>query len=858
MQAGTQETVANGAGPAAPGGRRLLKRIVLGRPLATSQLRHERLGKPTALAIFASDNLSSVAYATEEILKVLVPMVGAAAFGLLLPISGVILLILATLLFSYRQTIKAYPSAGGAYIVTKDNFGLMTAQVAGVALLTDYVLTVAVSVAAGVQALTSAFGGLFPLRVEISVALIAVLAVGNLRGVKESGKIFAAPTYFFIVSMFVLITAGIARALTGNLQPAVSPFAHPGTVEAASLFLILKAFSSGGAAVTGVEAISNGVPAFKPPEWRNARTTLMWMGSLLGVMFMGLSFLAHHLHVFPDPSEKVSIVAQVARQVFGAGPVGHVLFYGMQAATMLILVLAANTSFADFPRLANFHAADNFLPRQFTKRGSRLVFSNGIIALAVAAAILVIAFKASVSHLIPFYAIGVFTSFTLSQAGMAKRHLRLREPGWKTGLAINGFGALATGVVDIVIAATKFTEGAWAVIVLVPVMVALLVRMNHQYEDEARELEEGLRGFEQPRPTRHAVVVLVDEIDGKTLHAVRFAKTIAPDELRFVHLATDVDRANGLAQAWELLGAGGSLDIAPCEGRSIESCVARYIGPLATGEGMTTVVVPAPPALRFWQRVRSGRPGQKLTKALSAYPTVTVSVVRDPGPGYTAVRAVAGSRPQIVGHANHVALVLVDHVDRSILRAVRYAEAIRPHEIRCLHVAIDTDRANRLFVRWADLKVPFSLETVLCEDRDLGRCLSTYVDRLAEQATHLTVVMPRHDYSQAWHRLLHDRTRRIIATALLPKPNLVLTAVPYHLGRATKPRDWGRQSVLAGRAPGDATHRPSGPDPTRVPAPDDSASDGHGPTADSRHHQPKPVPDRPLDGAEHVGDRLGR
>jgi amino acid transporter len=783
MVATKQETAARDGQTSRPGTRRLLKRLVLGRPLATSQLRHERLGKPTALAIFASDNLSSVAYASEEILKVLAPVAGAAAFALLLPISGAILLVLAMLLFSYRQTIKAYPTAGGAYIVTKDNFGLVPAQVAGVALLTDYVLTVSVSVAAGVQALTSAFGGLFPFRVEIAVTLIALLALGNLRGVKESGRLFAAPTYFFIMSMFVMLITGIVRVVSGDLTPTQSPYAHAGTLQAASVFLILKAFSSGGAAVTGVEAISNGVPAFKPPEWRNARTTLMWMGSLLGMMFLGLSFLARHLHIFPDPSEEVSVVAQVARQVFGGGPLGDVLFYAMQAATMLILVLAANTSFADFPRLANFHAADNFLPRQFTKRGSRLVFSNGIIALAAAASLLVVIFKASVSQLIPFYAIGVFTSFTLSQAGMAKRHLRLREPGWRVGLAINGFGAVSTAVVDVVIAVTKFREGAWGVILLVPLMVALLVRMNHQYEDEAWELEEGLRDFDQPRPKHHVAVVVVEEIDGKTLHAIRFARAIDPDDLRFVHVAADPDRARGLAEAWELLDAGGSLEVLPCTKRSTEACVGAYVGSVARADGMTTVVVPAPFRLRFWERIRRGRPGQKLTKALAAYPTVTVSAVRDPGPGYEAVRSGSGSRPRIVGHVNHVALVLVDRVDRSLLRAVRYAEAIGPHEIRCLHVAIDPERGQRLFDRWAALKIPFPLETVLCEDRDLGRCLSRYVDGLAEHGTHLTVVMPRHDYCQAWHRLLHDRTRRTIANALLSKRNLVLTAVPYHLGR---------------------------------------------------------------------------
>ena len=427
-----------GVEPLPPGTGHALKRVFLGPALPTAQLKHERLGKPTALAVFASDNLSSVAYATEEILKVAVPAVGVLAFSLVMPVTFGILAVLAILLFSYRQTIKAYPSAGGAYIVTKDNFGLLTAQLAGVALLTDYVLTVSVSVAAGVAAITSAAPGLYAYRVVLSVAFIWLIAWGNLRGVRESGRLFAVPTYFFIVMMFVLLGTGMVRALAGDLHPLPIPPDVAETTGAIGLFLILHAFASGGAAVTGVEAISNGVPAFKPPEWLNARTTLMWMGSLLGVMFLGLSFLAMKLQV--TPSETKTVISEVGRAIFGSGPVGTAMFLMLQVATTLILILAANTSFADFPRLANFHARDHFMPRPLTKRGQRLVFSNGIIGLAIASTLLVILFRADVHKLIPLYAIGVFTSFTLSQAGMAKRHLRLREPGWRHGLAINGLG----------------------------------------------------------------------------------------------------------------------------------------------------------------------------------------------------------------------------------------------------------------------------------------------------------------------------------------------------------------------------------------------------------------------------------
>src|SRR5207253_4519828 len=401
--------------------------------------------------------------ATEEILHVLVKAAAIGIFAMVVPITFALVAVLGILLFSYRQTIKAYPQAGGAYLVTRDNFGLLPAQIAGVALLTDYILTVAVSVSAGTAALTSAFAGLFPYRVPISLAFILILTWGNLRGVKEAGRMFALPTFFFITMMGVLFAVGLYRLFGGGGIHPIPTFPHR-ELTSVGLFVILKAFASGGAAVTGVEAISNGVPAFKPPEWRNARTTLMWMGCLLGAMFLGLSVLAAKLRVVPDPSGAKTVISQVGLGVFGHSALGSLAFYLLQAATMLILVLAANTSFADFPRLASFHAGDHFLPRQLTRYGDRLVFSNGIIALAAVASVLVIVFKASVSALIPLYAIGVFTSFTFSQAGMAVHHIRLKEPGWRTGMFINGLGAFVSGVMTIVMAALTFTQAAWVIV----------------------------------------------------------------------------------------------------------------------------------------------------------------------------------------------------------------------------------------------------------------------------------------------------------------------------------------------------------------------------------------------------------
>ncbi|MCU1456135.1 MAG: nucleic acid binding OB-fold tRNA/helicase-type, partial [Actinomycetia bacterium] len=528
-----------------------LKRRLLGPPLNTEALAHERLGIPTALAVFSSDCISSSAYATEEILRVLIPAVGVFAFSLVVPITTAMLIVLFFLILSYRETIKEYPTAGGAYMVTRDNFGLLPAQVAGVSLLTDYVLTVAVSVAAGTDALTSAVPALAQWHVVIALAFIGLIAFGNLKGVKESGKIFAIPTYFFIAIMGVLLLLGIAKVtgLGGAIAHApIRPGAVPshdsagqGLFYGATLFIVLHAFASGGAAVTGVEAISNGVTAFKKPEWKNARVTLIIMGATLGTMFFGLSALSTKVHPIPYEKGTPTVISQIGKAVFGRSPTGHVLFLLLQAGTMLILVLAANTSFADFPRLASFHAGDNFMPKQLTKRGHRLVFSNGIISLAIAAAVLVVATGAKVDRLIPLYAIGVFTSFTMSQAGMARHHKTKKEPGWKKGLVINGIGAVLSLIVDIIILITKFQHGAWLIVVLVPIMVYGLTRLNKQYEAELHELaEDAPKAAEAPILRRHTVIVLVEDLDVSTARAIQYARTLHPSDLRAVHFALDL------------------------------------------------------------------------------------------------------------------------------------------------------------------------------------------------------------------------------------------------------------------------------------------------------------------------------
>jgi amino acid transporter len=614
------------------------KNRLLGPPLNTDQLAHERLGKPTALAVFASDNLSSSAYATEEILKVLIPAVGVAAFALVVPVTLALLVVLGFLILSYRQTIKAYPTAGGAYIVTRDNFGLLPAQVAGVSLLIDYILTVSVSVAAGTAAIASAFSAIDPYVVPISVAFIILIAYGNLRGVKESGRLFAVPTYFFILDMLILLGYGMYRLFFTHLpvehvhKVGMVPFGNAGggLLMGAALYKVLTAFANGGAAVTGVEAISNGVPAFKVPEWKNARETLVIMGSTLGAMFLGLSILAAKMHVAPYEKGTPTVISQIGKLVYGTSAFGTVLYFMLQAGTALILILAANTSFADFPRLASFHAGDNFMPRQLTKRGHRLVFSNGIIFLAIASAVLVVAADAKVDNLIGLYAIGVFTSFTLSQSGMARHHIRIKETGWRMGLFINGTGAFLSFVVTIIIGITKFQRGAWIVVILVPVLVALLVRLNRQYEAEEHELvADAPRAAEANPLRRHAVMVFIEHLDLASARAIQYARTLAPDELRAIHFDLDPIRTEDLIRAWEKLGFGRlPLDIVECPDRRITRAAAELVAEtLAEPETEVTVLLPQRKYRRFWHRFLHDRTADAIAEALGNMTHVNVTIV---------------------------------------------------------------------------------------------------------------------------------------------------------------------------------------------------------------------------------------
>lgn len=760
----------------------------MGKPLATERLIHERLGKPTALAVFASDNLSSSAYATEEILRVLtVGGLGAIAFSRVVPITIALLVVLGILLFSYRQTIRAYPQAGGAYLVTRDNFGVKPAQVAGVALLTDYILTVSVSVAAGTAALTSVYEGLHPWRVPISIGFVIILTFGNLRGVRESGRIFALPTYFFLGMMAILLVASLIRLVTGTLPQPTTQFPLPPTEEIAGfalIFLLLKAFASGGAAVTGVEAISNGVPAFKPPEWRNAITTLMWMGTLLGAMFLGLSILAAHMNVVPDPHEKVTVLAQIARTAFGPSAAGDVLFVLVQVATMLILVLAANTSYADFPRLASFHAGDHFLPRQLTRYGDRLVFSNGIVVLSIFAILLLIVFQASVTKLIPLYAIGVFTSFTFSQAGMAKHHRTQREPGWKKGLTINGFGAVVTAVMTVIIAGTKFTQGAWIILIAIPLMLLGLLKVNRHYEQTATALQDATRRGPVRDLPRQRVVIPVRTPGPQDVFAAGYAHRVFPLDVRFVHFAPAGTEIATMVDGWGRLGEMLELRMrtrsVPAEIRNL----AREIRAGAEEDALINVIIPEEVRHVGWRHIFHNLRVQRIKSALVAEADVVVTNVAHHA-GYEELEPV--SHPEdlrrVMDGWRHVAVVLVSGVHNATAQSLRYALSLRADDLRCVHVAVNEQESAQVRAAWAERYADVPLEIVDSPYRQIGAPVHTLVRDILDEhpKTFVTIVIPEVVVRKWWHRLLHNQTALTLKGAFLFEPSVVVSSVPYRL-----------------------------------------------------------------------------
>lgn len=598
-----------------------IKRIVVGEPIPSHLAHHERLSRFTGLAVLSSDPLSSVAYATEEILRVLI-LVGVGALSLATPIAFVIATILAVVVFSYRQTIHAYPSGGGAYIVAKDNLGETPALIAAGALLIDYVLTVAVSIAAGVAAITSAFPQWHVNRVEMTLGFVLVLMLGNLRGIRESGRIFSVPTYFFVVSLLALIAVGAWRALSGSIQPieAVNPI-EPGS-QTLTVFLLLTAFSNGCTAMTGVEAVSNGVPAFKPPEAKNAAATMLMMAALAITMFTGITLLAHAYQVCP--SEQETVISQIARGVFGGRGVPY---YLVQTATMLILVLAANTAYADFPRLASILARDRYVPRQLMNQGDRLAFSNGIIGLSIFASILLAVYGGDTHSLIPLYMIGVFVSFTLSQGGMVAHWRRLRGPGWKTSAAINGFGAIVTGIVLVVVAVTKAQEGAWIILLLIPVHVFFFRITKRHYDVVAAELS--LKGWTNATPRRqNTVLVPLSGVHRAVVQALEYAKTLSKD-VRAVYVNVDAMTTERLRQDWAQWGQGVPLVILESPYRSLMEPFLEYIEQVDAErpDDFLTVVLPEFVPAKWWHHLFHNQRALLIKGALLFKPNVVVTSV---------------------------------------------------------------------------------------------------------------------------------------------------------------------------------------------------------------------------------------
>ena len=614
-----------------------VKHLVLGTPIPTEREAHERLNKVRALAVFSSDALSSVAYGGEEIMKVLI-LAGAGALALTLPISAVIVLLLAIVVLSYRQTIRAYPSGGGSYIVASDNLGMLPGLTAAGALLIDYVLTVSVSIAAGVAALTSMVPDWLPYTVPMTVGAVLLIVVANLRGLRESGTIFAAPTYLFVIMMYVLIAWGLVRVFTGDYSYTPPPSVRAYGAEPLTVFLVLRAFAQGCSAMTGTEAISNGVPAFKAPESQNARTTLVWMGVLLGTMFFGMNFVATQIGTLPASDE--TVLSQLGRVVLGDG---SVLYVVLQIATALILVLAANTSFADFPRLSSILARDRFLPRIFQFRGDRLAFTSGIVTLALFAIVLLVIFNGSVDQLIPLYAVGVFASFTLSQSGMVVHWRRLRENNWRRSAVINGIGAAATAVVTLVIAFTKFAEGAWLVILLIPLLILGFWGIHRHYQvlERARHAETPLL----PEAIVVRAVVPIADAGVQARQALAFARAIAPDDRHVVavHVTDEVATAERLRREWEEWAPGVELVIVESPYRSLAGPLLAYIDALKDThpQDTLTVVLPEFVPSHWWEQLLHNQTALRLKATLLFHPGIVVANV----PYHMAVKTERARQP---------------------------------------------------------------------------------------------------------------------------------------------------------------------------------------------------------------------
>jgi amino acid transporter len=752
-----------------------VKRVLLGRALASHKLEHQLLPKFLALPVFSSDPLSSNAYATEEMMLVLVTA-GAGALVYRIPIALVIATVLIIVIVSYRQTVRAYPNGGGSYIVAHENLGTIPGLTAAAALLIDYVLTVSVSVVAGVLAITSAAPSLADHKVALSVVFVILLTVANLRGVKEAGTLFAVPTYGFVLIVYVMLATGFVRCLTE------CPLAETADLElepaaGLGLFLVLRAFASGSTALTGVEAISNGVQAFRRPQSRNAASTLAMMGAMTVTMFIGITVLSVVLHVRVNEeiAASRSVLSQIGETVFGR----TLPYYALQALTAGILILAANTSYQDFPRLSAILARDRFAPSQFRNRGDRLVFSNGIVVLSVLASLLVYAFDANLTRLIQLYVVGVFTAFTLSQAGMVRRWYRLKEPGWRRSMIINAVGAVATGIVLVIVAMTKFVHGAWIVIAAMPVIILLFLVVNRHYLTVGESLRS--KTVSPARPISNTFVLLIADLGLATADAVGYVRALRPERLIPLYLG-DADGFAATASRWRSFAPRmGELAALPMTGGRVRSLRAYLRGIRGDADdGFVTVVIP--------EEVAKDSVFQLLRRRSSFW--LKASLLFEAGIVVTNVPLLPEERALVSAHADQpveplqsAVLVPVSGVNAGTARAVAYASSLNAATVEALCFVLDPEGDRRIMEDWIDWRMTIPLSIVEAPFRDItGPMLDEIRKHTDRPGTVVTVVLPELVVSRRWEHLLHNQTALFLKRLLLFEPNVVVTSVPFHLG----------------------------------------------------------------------------
>ncbi len=745
------------------------KRLLIGRPRSTQELDETLLSKKLALPVFASDPLSSVAYATESGLVVLLAASAAAAHEIL-PISFVIAALLAIVVVSYRQTVRAYETSGGAYVVAKENLGTLPSLIAAAALLVDYVLTVAVSVAAGVLAITSLSPSLASHKVTLCLAAVVLLTLVNLRGVRESGIAFAVPTYSFVVVMYALVATGIGKCVAGTCPRAEVP--HPvamGTASAVGVFVLVRAFASGAVALTGVEAISNGVGAFRPPRGKNAATTLGALGVISISLFLGVSYLTVRMHA--RPSGTVSLVSEIARASFPAGSASSALYYAVQGLTFAILVLAANTSYQGFPRLAAVLARDRFFPRQFVNLGDRLVYSNGIIVLAALASLLIWSFDANVISLIHLYVVGVFTAFTLSQAGMVRHWRRRKERGWQRKAIVNGLGAVTTGVVTLLVIQAKFLAGAWMVTIAVPVLIGLFFLVRRHYSKVERRLRAGISAVAAAPGATNQVVLHVESADAALREALWYARQIADDDFRAIHVPGARSDPGIRPRFRELTDIQPDLELVQPEDGRVEAVI-EYLWALPRGESQfVTLVIPE----QFKRRSLA----EALTRRMEF--SLKLRLLREPGVVITDVPVLAQRATDWRPPKRAACRLLVSGAHAASMRASNYASTLGFADTGAVFFAFDEEEAARLRADWNERRMRMPLEIEEAPFRDIGDPLLRYLRGItADPDAVAVVIMPELVFS-GFARLLHNQRALYIKRLLLFEPRVILSSVPYRL-----------------------------------------------------------------------------